>query len=733
VRLALALALLLAGCHRSAGTYPHSDIFLVSIDTLRADRLSSYGYAKAHTPNLAALAAEGVVFEQQLSHYPLTLPAHASMLTGLLPQHHGVRSNSGFPLDPSHKTLATRLKQAGWVTGGAISSFVLARQSGIAEGFEFYEDAISGTAPEAFNAPQRDGAVTLNALTRWMAARGKQERLFGFLHLYEPHSPYNPPAQYKSMDPYDGEIAYADEIVGRLVAELKKSGRYEQSIIVVTGDHGESLGEHGEDEHGVFLYRSTLHVPLIVRLPGGIRGGSRVSSLVAQSDIAATILDLAGVARDGLDGRSLRPALDGKAMETRPVYSESLYPRYSFGWSELRALSDERFRYIRAPRPELYDVRTDPGETHSLDTGGATATAMRQSLAQMDSGGPPVPKRISAEQAEKLRALGYVAGGEASVKDDTSVLPDAKDRIVVYPKLKKALTAYRKHQWVEASSAFKDILQTDPRMVSVYGMLGESLLRQGKGEEAIEAFKQGLVQEPGRPGLSLAVAREYVREGRIDEALRYADAAGGDTPGAAAEIVSRLLMNQGKLSEAEHYARTAVAHNQNLLFAHFVLGTAEHKAGKYKEALASFQKALAVKGKGQVVPRLHANIGDCLARLGRPDEAEKEFLAEMEGNPAGPEAYLGLALLLRKKQGHEDEARRALEQWLIAVPHASSEHYWLLIRMFLFMNDTESARTWSKIAHEAFPSDTHFRGGEAPPGPASPAPSGAPGAPPQAP
>ena len=356
------------GCRgRVRGPFREASVVLISIDTLRSDRLPAYGYAKGSTPAIDAISRQGVVFESVWSHCPLTLPAHASMFTGLLPPHHGVRDNMGFALEPTHRTLATRFKAAGFTTGGAVSSYVLRRSTGIAQGFDLYDDAlVVDSSVESLGAQQRDGAIATESLGRWIDTQGDR-RFFAFLHLYEPHTPYAPPPQHRDhADPYDGEVAYADELVGRLVASLRARGLLDRVILAVTSDHGEGLLDHGEQEHGFFLYREAVQVPLVLRLPGASGAGTRVKGVVSQVDLAATLLDLAGLPQDGMDGISQRAALDTGTASSRPVYSETYFPRYHFGWSELLAVTEERYRYIRAPRVELYDLHRDPAERLNL-------------------------------------------------------------------------------------------------------------------------------------------------------------------------------------------------------------------------------------------------------------------------------------------------------------------------------------------------------------------------------
>ena len=377
-RAVVALAVVLAvGCGpRPGGNYPKASVVLVSIDTLRADHLALYGYRQGRTPTFDRLGREGIVVDDVYSHVPLTLPAHSSMLTGLLPPRHEVRDNMGFHLKEAHRTLAERYKAAGFATGGAISAYVLRSQTGIARGFDTYDDALTIDAgSESLGSLQRDGGVAVQSLLRFVEGQG-DKRFFAFLHLYEPHSPWTPPEKYRDLaSPYDGDVAYADELLGRFLDGLRAKGLYDRAVIAVTSDHGEGLGEHGEEEHGIFLYRENLHVPLVVRLPGGVGQGTRVKGPVAQVDIAATLLDLAGLPADGMDGISLRPALASGAATARTVYSETLYPRYHFGWSDLYAASETRFRFIRAPRPELYDLDKDPKEKDNLAAQRAQAVA----------------------------------------------------------------------------------------------------------------------------------------------------------------------------------------------------------------------------------------------------------------------------------------------------------------------------------------------------------------------
>src|SRR3954452_15355768 len=387
-------------------------IILVSIDTLRADHLPAYGYTKVKTPAIDALAADGVVFERAYSHAPQTLPAHAALLSGRLPFETGVRDNVGFAVKAGERLLPQMLRERGFTTGGIVSAFVLRKETGIGQGFDFFDGEMPPASPElSIGQVQRDGAQSEQIAEHWLGSIGTS-RAFLFLHLYEPHKPYAPPDRFAAYTPYNGEIAYADEIVGRLVKYLKSHQLYDRSTIVLLSDHGEGLGDHGEQEHGLFVYDEAIHVPLIIKQEGNGGAGRRVADLVQHIDLVPTILDLVKAPRvPSLRGRSLKPVLEGTGKLPPPtIYSEALYARYHFGWSELTALTDERYRYIKAPREELYDLTRDPRERSNIAAQRPQPRqALRGALDRVAAGTAiQVPSEIPADARERLQALGYV-------------------------------------------------------------------------------------------------------------------------------------------------------------------------------------------------------------------------------------------------------------------------------------------------------------------------------------
>jgi len=378
--LILLTAAVLAGCHEpgteSAGTFPGAPIVVISIDTLRSDHLPAYGYKGVETPALDALRKDAVLFERVYSHTPLTLPSHVSLLTGVLPSRHGVRDNIGYAFEAEKYPFLPRLLgRAGYATGAAVSAYVLRGETGLAKGFDVYDDGISLRPTEALGNSQRSGRESSRAALDWLGTvqgDSPEKPFFLFLHLYEPHTPYAPPepfaARYSAV-PYDGEIATADAIVGDFLGELKKRGLYDRAIIALLSDHGEGLGDHGEQEHGILLYREALQVPLFLKLPGAKLGGATVAAPAQIVDLAPTLLALAGQpvpqGPQRMDGGSLL-ALGRKGAPARPIYAETWYPRLQLVGGRKRGTAPQRLaarlrrallRYAQGRHPESRELR----------------------------------------------------------------------------------------------------------------------------------------------------------------------------------------------------------------------------------------------------------------------------------------------------------------------------------------------------------------------------------------
>jgi arylsulfatase A-like enzyme/Tfp pilus assembly protein PilF len=718
--LALAVSAASAGCERkppvvSEGRFRAAPVIVISIDTLRADHLGIYGYKSGSTPFLDRLAREGIVFNDVYSQSPLTLPSHTTLLTGRLPLHHGVRDNIGYAVATGERTLASRFKASGYLTGGAVSAYVLRRQTGIDRGFDFFDDAleVAGTG-ESLSDTQRDGRATVDALAAWTDAHADRP-LFAFLHLYEPHTPYTPPAAYATAGPYDGEISYADELVGRFLSRLESRGILGRAIVAVVSDHGEGLGDHGEAEHGVFLYREVLHVPWILRLPGGERGGTRVAGTAGLVDVAPTLLGLAGVAVDGVDGQTVLGGLAAGRIADRTVYSETVYPRIHFGWSDLASAIDGRYHFIRAPAPELYDLAADPGERHNLTgTKASTASSLADWVARTTEASTLAPPSAdTAEVRERLRALGYAAASGPSSSSSFAAgtrLADPKDRIAVYEALRRAQQLTAQGRDVDAIGALQPLVAREPGMLDGWELLAKNLVTAGRTKEAIDAFGQVLAIEPLKPETHLALARIFAIERQPGRAREHAEIAARRDPAAAYETLASLMMDEGRLADATAFARRSVEADSSRYMSHFLMGVVAQRQGQCGDAIGSFRRAIDAKRlePQAVVRNLHAGLADCLARTGQSADAEREFLAELDAIPWSPEGRVGLATMYRS-QGRDGEARTVLAGVVTTQPQPNAEAFWTVVHTFTVLGDAAAAREWTAKARNAFPNDRRFQ------------------------
>jgi arylsulfatase A-like enzyme/tetratricopeptide (TPR) repeat protein len=663
---------------RSAtSTAADGPIIIFSIDTLRADRLPAYGYKSIRTPNIDRLVADGVLFENAYSHSPQTLPAHTSMLSGRLPFEHGVRDNIGFSVKPGERFVQHALKERGYATGGFVSAYVLRSQTGFNQGFDEYDENLPPASPDKpLGQVQRSGEDTVAAAAGWID-RQTSGRFMAFVHIYEPHKPYTPPPRFTAADRYDGEVEHADEIVGRFVDHLKTKQLYDRATIVLLSDHGEGLGDHGEDEHGIFLYRETIRVPLVIKLPGSMGGGRRVAAPVQHIDIPPTILDLTGPApalseRSESKGRSLRPVLDGSGpLADTTIYSESLSPRYHFGWSELYALSDERYRLIRAPRDELYDIQQDPGERTSIAAERPQArSAMRRVLDSLIANvSVSAPSNVSDDDRQKLAALGYVGtqtGASLTLPGDE--LPDPKDKVGLLQKYKRATGLAGERRFAEATAVYREILQEEPGMTDVWLQLAETYGRRGMTAEAVAAYREVVKRNPKDPAGLTGAASGLMRLGRLDEARAHAELAVDTAPAVSRELLARIAVERGDAEAARREAQLARAADASLPTPAFIEGLILHRQQQFAAALPHFQQAKqAAAGRTVQLPDVNYYIGDSLARLDRFTEAEAAFRDELRVVPNHIRAHAGLAMLYRAT-GRQAESDRAIAELIRRAP-----------------------------------------------------------------
>jgi len=670
-------------------------IVLISIDTLRADHLPAYGYTKVRTPNIDALARDGVLFENAYSHAPQTLPAHTSMLSGRLPFEHGVRDNIGFTVKPGQWMVQKALHDHGWPTGGFVSAYVLRAATGINQGFDTFDSDLPPSSGElSIGQVQRDGDKTLAVAQQWLDARDRSKPFFLFVHFYEPHKPYSPPSRFSSYAPYDGEIAYSDELVGRLFDRLRAVGLYDRATIILLSDHGEGLGDHGEQEHGLFLYKETTHVPLIVKLPGN-HAARRVAAPVQHIDLAPTILDLTGIQKPGdLRGRSLRPLLEGTGtLPDAGIYSEALYSRYHFGWSELYALTDARYRLIRAPRDELFDLQRDPNESASI---AAERPQVRQAMRSALDGlikqsTIDAPGAVSDEDKQRLAALGYVGGGaSASLSLPGDSLPDPKDKVKILEKYRHAADLAGDRKFEEATALYREVLAEDPEMADVWLQLAEVLVRQARNEEAVAAYKEVITRSPRNPGALIDMAGALLRLGRLDEAQKHAELAVSVAPAGAHEMLSKIALARRDREAALREARLAQEADPTLPMPLYVEGLLLYNQEQYAQALGPLLQAReALRGRTVQMNDLNYYIGDSLARLERYGEAEPYFLDEIRVFPHNTRARAGLAMLYRA-MGRDADSERAVDDLLRASP--TPEGRTLAAQLWTMFGEPEKAK-----------------------------------------
>jgi arylsulfatase A-like enzyme/Flp pilus assembly protein TadD len=645
------------------------NILLVTLDTTRADHLGAYGYARARTRHLDRLAAEGVRFDRAFSPAPITLPAHASIFTGLYPFEHGVRNNGNFYLPDRFDTLATNLSRAGYRTAAFVSTFILDRRYGLARGFDEYDDRMQGPDAQVVSLEaERRGDRTALALSAWLDAHAADGRpFFAWLHLYDPHEPYRAPQPFRDAftdAPYDGEVAFTDAIVASILDKLTQLGAADRTIVAVIGDHGESLGDHGEETHSMFVYDAAIRVPLILWRPGRLPAGKVVTEIVRATDLAPTLLDLVGAPPLATrNGRSLLPAIRGSDRgEAPPVYAETYLPQFYLNWAPLRTLRDDRWKFIDAPRPELYDVSRDPSEAHDLSTAQPrTADGMRAALTQLTGGseGAMHAGSLDREVVEKLASLGYVgAGAGTAAPGAASERRDPKDVIALFNLLRRANNAVRERRFADALPVLRQVLDKDPRNAFARLVLGSAYMGMEQYPRAIEEYRQYLAIVPTSSYAHQWMAICYVRMGDQANALReteaalaidprYADArvlrggvfaSRGDYAGSISELraavdtdpakpqvrldLAKVLDEAGRKEDARREYETILKTNPDYAPALTGLGVLQAQDGRFEEASGLFRKALALDPSSDGT---RLNLARTLDRQGRTADAAAEY------------------------------------------------------------------------------------------------------------
>jgi arylsulfatase A-like enzyme/cytochrome c-type biogenesis protein CcmH/NrfG len=638
----------------SDGTKP-PNIILITLDTTRADRMGFLGSKRGLTPNLDALARQSVIFTRAYAQVPLTTPSHAVLLTGTYPQYNHVE-NLGSPLGKDLPYLPDLLHQHGYLTAAFIGSYILdpaGTAPGFGRGFDVYDAHFHERKPgeDRYHSIERRAEDVAHRAIEWLSHHS-QGPVFIWVHFYDAHDPYDPPEPFKTSyasEPYDGEIAYTDSVIGSFMDVLQKHGLYKDTVIAIAADHGEAFGEHGEERHGMFLYDETIHVPLLLKLPAGRfegkRGGEkRIDERVALADVAPSLLELAGIAAPStMQAQSLFPLIDGINIDTakrdaakstsrdkgKPsegsVYSESKYAQL-FGWSELSSWRNGKYLYIHAPKRELYDQSADPVTVKNLST---TATAVADTLEsqlkdfqQQTSSVQPEPTKLDPAQAEKLRALGYMASDSAVTNNKEKEAIDPKDKIEIANRFHRSAVDFEEDRYEQGIAGLRELLRLEPNMPGVYMELGRALSHEQRYQEAVLAYSTAVEKMPDSAAAHYELGWNLVKTKQWEAALPEVRAAVGYTP------------NSAQL--------------------HFFLGFVELHLKQVPEATAEFENSLKIDPDHFMV---NLKYGEMLLLEGRLDEALPKLSRAVRLDPESAEAHSYLADAYQQLGQTQDASR----------------------------------------------------------------------------
>jgi len=626
------------------GATADTNLLLITIDTLRPDRLSCYGSKYVQTPRMDALAARGVLFERAFAHDPITLPSHTNILLGLTSLVHGVNENVKSVVSKEFVTLAEALKKKGYATGAFVSAFPLDSRFGLNRGFDIYDDHYPSRLAPGLDYAERKAEKTIAAALAWLSLQ--KGKWFCWVHLWDPHAPYSPPEPYAgrfSRDPYSGEVAYVDAELGKLLDTVDKKGWRGKTLIILTGDHGESLGEHGEQTHSYFAYNSTIWVPLIISGPG--QKASRVRADVSHVDIFPTVCDVLGIEKPAaLQGNSLEPFLNGKARKAATIYFEAMEANLSSGWAPLRGIIEGGKKYIDSPIPELYDLEKDFEERTNIAEQADLARYQKR-LAEVMKAATSKPgsqgvRKIDRETRDKLRTLGYVVAPFVQSQKSYGPEDDLKRLLPLMHKLEKAAQLEQQGKPAESAQLLEDVIQARKDFATAYDHLFRVYRSQGQTEKALRVLERGADANPGKYGFVSGYGIALVKEGRFKqgaEALERAlglfdqeaevwnslgvacwklgdferalkhlkqalsldpnDAIYNDNIGSLYVVMSLKSKNQDELQKALGYFQTSIARDPSLASAYNGLAGAYSLMGKMAEAISNWEKALGLDPK----------------------------------------------------------------------------------------------------------------------------------------
>ena len=614
------------------------NVLLIGVDTLRADHVECYGSKDVRTPHMNRLAKDGVLFRNAVVQVPLTLPSFCSIMTGTYPMYHGVRDFSYGSLRQDKTTLAELLKGRGYATGAFIGAFVLDARFGLDQGFDHYDGRFNlkkyeGVDPGTI---QRRGDGVASRAIEWIG-QNRDQQFFAWIHLYDPHHPYTPPEPYRSRyaNPYAGEIAYTDSLVGRILAFLDENDLYDNTLIVFTSDHGESLGEHQEQNHGFFIYDTTLKVPLVMKLPRTRARAQVVETQVRSIDILPTVLQYLRLdTPKHVQGVGLRGLIEGKPLRSAGLeaFSESYYPRSSFGWSPLRSLRTRKYKYILAPQPELYDLEEDPHELSNLASKQPSLTnRFKENLLRLEQryGGASVKKKsgqLDPQVAESLRSLGYVAlsEGVSQLAGGDESLPDPKDKVALFNLYLQAQDASQMGEGATAISLLEKLLDRDPNIQIALHTLTNRYLQRRDYQKALNRCQSILEKFPDSEAAAYNLGRAYSKLNRQDEAISsYLRAISLNGNRAASHHnLGIAYLNRKDSQAAIEELRRATELEPSLTDAYVNLGLAYFMSGAAPLAAEQLQKALQMEPEHA---RAHRYLGEIYVRTGRKQEGEAEL------------------------------------------------------------------------------------------------------------
>jgi arylsulfatase A-like enzyme/predicted Zn-dependent protease len=700
------------GGSKLPGGDSHLNVLIITLDTIRADRLGAYGNQRIETPFVDGLARRGVLFEMCAAPAPLTLPSHTSIFTGTYPVYHGVRDNGDFVVPAGLTTMAQLFQEKGYRTGAFVGAFVLSARWGLNRGFDTYTEPTGASAAEILSMGdvQRHGSAVVDDALEWLR-QPSSSPFFAWIHLYDPHLPYDPVSPFRERyqdEPYLAEVAYSDAQLARIDGYLASAGLTNRTMVIFAGDHGEGLGDHDEIDHGLLVYQTTVRVPLIFAHPALRSGGIRRPEVVSLVDLLPTVADATGIRRPAeVQGESLWPLLGGVGtFRERPVYTETYYPRLHFGWSALTSLLERHLQFIDSSEPELYDLARDPGQKEDLLAAKPERLAeMKRRLEEVEvslgRNAKTANRAPDPETIAKLRSLGYLAGAGGLDWQKGETLPSPRRKIPIYNMLIHAQDTVAGGDETLAEQRIREVIEADPGIIDAWTMLGTLCHRQGRAGDAVAALEEALRRRPDDPLVSAALATALLSAGRPEEAQRTLEAAqriqpedprlyfllgmvaeqeGRDEDAAAlyrktlalnprsapAHVqLSALALRSGNVATAERELDAALGLDPRVASARFWRGQILEHEGRVEKAVAAYNEELAAAPRDL---RTAYALAEAYARLGRPADQEKTLQDAIDANPAAPTPYLTLAKLYLDRGERFQQAVGLVEEALKRKP-----------------------------------------------------------------